>query len=287
MDKKNSNGLKKTKLISILTMGVFALSLFAPAVSAVDNNGSTGAETIPEPTVAAENAANSVQSDLTQLRKDRDDFKNNRELEDSETAKIPKEKIAAKRKAIEAKREALKAKKEEKRKAVLIRLLDIQIKQLKNTRDRVANMPNIKAELKTELNTAIDAAVAALTAKKAEVAAATTGEQLKKIAKEIKDFIKAKRDIVKKIVEAIMASKADKTITAAEGRLAEIKTKIAELKAAGKDVSELERLLSVAETKISAAKAKAGKEELKEAVNDLKEAYRNMKNLLEKADSAD
>lgn len=267
-------------------MGIFALSLFAPIASAVNtgtgsNSGSGVSSEMPVPPPYD---ADSIENSLARLRKDKEDFKSNRDLEEAELAKAAKEKVASKKKAIEAKREELRIKKDEKRKAVLIRLLDIQIKQLGNTKERVAKMTNIKPDLKAQLNTGIDAAVVVLSAKKAEVTAATTAEQMKKLAKDIKDILKSKRDVVKEIVAAILASKADSTITAAEGRLADITAKIAELKASGQDTAALDSLLAVAQSKIAAATTKAGKEDLKGAISDLKEAYKNMKKALEKAE---
>lgn len=275
--------MKKIKLISVFLISILAVSLFAPAVLAVDANKSNSVEfdVASETTAASQNLANSEENSLTQLRKDREEFKNNKIEEETEQEASLKEKTSAKRKAAEARAEEARKIKDEKRKAVLTRLLDIQIKQLENTKERVAKIPNIKADLKTQLNTSIDAAVAALTVKKAEITAAATPEQLKKLAKDIKGLFETKRDIVKQIVDAILASKAEKTIDAAEGRLAEMTAKIAELKAAGQDVAELEALLAVAQSKIAAANTKAGKKDLKGAINDLKEAYNKMKSVLE------
>lgn len=263
--------MKKINLITSLILGAFVISLFAPQVSA---------------TTPAIKTGDDVQDSLIQLRQDKEGFKNSKLQEESEKTLAEKEKNASKRKTIEARQEVAKKTKEEKRKIVLTRLLDIQIKQLGKVKERVAKMSNIKADQTTQLNTSIDAAVTALTAKKAEVAAATTGEQLKKLAKDIKDLFKTKRDIVKQIVDAILASKADKTIKDAEGRLAEITAKIAELKAAGQNTSAVETLLAAAQAKISIAKTKTEKEELKSIISNLKEAYKNMKSVVEKTDAS-
>lgn len=281
--------MKKVKLISTLVVSVFVLSLFAPAVLAVDTGEGNSSEPVATstPAVTAQNIAGSVEDSLVQLRKDKEDFKNNKQLEESEIAKAAKEKVAAKRKLIEAKKEELRINKEEKRKTVLIRLLDIQIKQLKNTKERVAKMPNIKEDLKTSLNTKIDSAIAELNAEKTKVQNATASDDLKKLGKEIKDLFKSKREIVKAIVDAILASVADKNITTAENRLTELTAKIAELKAAGQDTTALDNLLTIAKGKIAAANTKIGKKDLKEAVNDLKEAYKYMKSITEKTDSVE
>lgn len=228
--------------------------------------------------------SNKLQDFLIQLRKDKEDFKTNKLAEEKENANILKEKIASKKKEIQARLEKAKQNKEAKRKAVLVRLIDIQIKQLKNTKDRVAKMTNIKADLKASLNAKVDEAVGELEEEKAILQAITAPEGLKKFAKELKDSLKTKRDIVKRIVNAILASRADKTISAAEGRLAEIKAKVADLKAAGQDTVALDNLLTAAKEKIAAASAKIGKKELKEAINDLKDAYKDIKSIAEKVE---
>jgi len=228
-----------------------------------------------------------VSSLLVQMHKDQKDFNDKKKEEETALAQLAKEKLVSRKKTIEAVRIAAQKTKDEKRKAVLTRLLDIQIKQFMNAKERVAKMPNISADLETQLNASIDTAVADLTAKKAEVAATTTPEQLKALAQEIKDLLKTKRDIVKQTVAAILASKADATISTAEGRLGEIKTKIAALKAAGQDTTALDNLLAAAQAKIVTAKTKAGKEDLKNAISDLKEAYKNMKSIVEKTNGAE
>lgn len=283
MFKKKSNGLKKT--VSVLMIGVFIFSFFMPIVSVLGAKDNSAPE--PSGAVVAINSLLREENLLMQLRKDKEDFKSSKVLEESEAAKAVKEKVASKKKAIETKREELRVKKDAKRKAVLIRLLDIQIKQLENTRERVlkmaSNKPDFKAQ-QAQLNTSIDAAFTALSAKKEEVINATTAEQMKKLAKDIKDLLKTKRDIVRVIVDGILFLKANETIATAEARLAEIKVKIAELKAAGQDTAALDALLAVAQSKIAVASAKIEKKEIKEAVSDLKDAYKDLKKVLEKTD---
>lgn len=270
--------MKKINLIALVAIVSVVSGALSPLAYATENTTATN-ETI------ASNV--NLEDSLVQLRKDKADFNTSKQQEETEQAASLKEKVAAKRQAAQARAEAARKTKDEKRKIVLTRLLDIQIKQLGNVKERVAKMPNIKLEQITQLNTSIDTAVAVLTAKKAEVTAASSPEQLKKLAKDIKDLFKSKRDIVKQIVTAILASRADNTITAAEGRLAEIKAKIAALKTAGQDTTALDSLLTIAEGKIATANTKAGKEDLKGAISDLKEAYKNMKSVVEKTDIAE
>lgn len=317
--------MKKVKLISILAIGVFALFLFAPSALAIlgaadnavvpqrtpspsdrvctqviTNATSPSGECVSFPTpcevpegwiVVSSCSSNAgtiiddIDSRLQQMRKDRDDFKSSKQLEESKILEAAKEKVAAKRKLIEAKREELRIKKEEKRQAVLVNLIDIQIKQLGNTQERVKKMPNITDNLKGELDKAIIAAIGELEAEKVILQAITKPEDLKAFAKELKDSFKAKRSIVKQIVDAILASRANKTIDNAEGRLTEITAKIAALKAAGQDTAALDALLVAAQSKIAAANTKAGKEDLKGAISDLKEAYKSMKSIIEKTET--
>lgn len=273
--------MKKINLIALMAIAGTISGMLSPLVFATESI------TAANDAVVSNINNGSVEDSLVQLRKDKADFLINKQQEETELANALKEKVAAKRQAVQAKAEEVRRLKDEKRKVVLVRLLDIQIKQLGNTKERIGKMPNIKPELVAQLNTKIEAAVSVLAAKKAEVAIATTGEQLKKLAKDIKDLFKSKRGIVKQIVDAILASRADNTIAIAEGRLAEIKNKIAALKSTGQDTSALDSLLAIAEEKILAANTKTGKEDLRGAINDLKEAYKNMKSVLEKAESAE
>lgn len=276
--------MKQIKLISTLIIGVFVLSTFisVASVNAIDAGSSTPST---NSRVNVQKTPISIDGLLVQLRKDKSEFETNKLAEETAQADSVKEKVTAKRKAALAKVEAAKKIKDEKRKVVLTRLIDIQIKQLGNVKERVAKMPNIKADLKTNLNLKIDEALNELEAEKTVLAAITTPEDLKKFAKELKDSFKSKRDIVKQIVDAILSSRADNTITAAEGRLADITAKITVMKTAGQNTSALDALLAAAQSKISSADTKIGKEDLKGAVSDLKEAYKNMKSVVDKIDS--
>jgi hypothetical protein len=266
---------KISSIISIILAALVVLGTMAP-VLAQESNDAVGADAV----ITAN--ATDIQSRLRQMRSNLKDFRDKKTQEAADAAAALNEKIASKRKAIEARVAEAKKIKEEKRKTVLLNLIDIQIKQFTNTKERVAKMPNITADSKTQLNTKIDAAIAELNAEKAKVQAAVTPEELKNLAKEIKDLFKAKHDIVKQIVDAILASRANNAITKAEGRLAEIKTKIAELKASGADVSGTESLLANAEAKISAAESSAGKEDLKKAISELKDAYKALRQAVAK-----
>lgn len=223
-----------------------------------------------------------INNRLQQMRNNLKDFKDKKAEEETALAQSVKEKVASKKKAAEAVRTAAQKIKEEKRKTVLLDLVDIQIKQFMSTKERVAKMPNITGDQKNQLNTKIDSAIAVLDAEKIKIQAATTPEEVKKFAKEIKDLFKEKRDVVRQIVNAILISRTNSAISKAEGRLAEIQTKITELKASGKDVSSLDALLASTEAKLAAAKTATGKENIKDAVDALKEAYKELQKAIAK-----
>ncbi|MBU3965451.1 hypothetical protein KKG29_04580 [Patescibacteria group bacterium] len=226
-----------------------------------------------------------INSRLQQMRLDLKEFKDKKSQEVADRDAALKEKITSKRKTIEARIAAAKKTKEEKRKTVLLNLVDIQIKQFTNTEERVAKMTNIRADLKTQLSTNIDIAIAELNTEKTKIQAATAPEELKNLAKEIRDLLKSRQEIVKQIVKAILASRTDTAVVKAENRLAEIKAKIAELKAAGKDVAETEGLFASAEQKVVSAKEKSGQKMAKETIDFLKSAYHDMKDIVKKVDT--
>lgn len=265
--------MKKTIIITSVLLAVFTLSGFAlSALAAESANNSAVSATGKDSTL------NDIQNRLQQMRANLKDFQDKKIQEAADGTAVLKEKIASKKKAIEARVAEAKKIKEEKQKTVLLNLIDIQIKQFTNAKERAAKMPNITDDLKVQLNTKTDAAISDLNAEKTKVQAAATPEQLKALAKEIKDLFKAKQDIVKRIVNAIMFSRINKSVAAAESRMTEIKNKIAELKASGKDVLSLETLFASAEAKFAAAKAAASKEDLKNAVDGLKEVYKELQN---------
>lgn len=268
------------KIISIILSAFVIFGAITPILAEELENGAGNAD------AGTKANATDIQNRLQQMRVNLKDFKDKKVQEAADGVAVLKEKVALKKKVIEARIAEAKKTKEEKRKMVLVNLVDIQIKQYTNTKERVAKMTNINADLKAQLNTSIDAAVVDLNTEKTKIQAAATPEELKNLAKEIKDLFKAKRDIVKQIVDAILASRTNNSVTKAEGRLAEIKAKIAELKAAGKDASSLETLLSSAEAKLGAAKT-AAKTDVKKAINELKDAYNKMKDAVKGADAVE
>lgn len=143
-------------------------------------------------------------------------------------------------------------------------------------------MPNLTAELKNQLASEVDGTVQKLNELKTRLQNASGQEAVKALAKEVRDFFKSKHEVVKKIVEAIHASRATNAVTKAEERAAAIKAKIQELKSQGKNTSELESELSEAEEKIDEAREAIGRKEFREANEDLKGAYQKFRGVVEK-----
>lgn len=224
-----------------------------------------------------------IKTYLEKMRASLKEFRDKKTSEDTDKTSILKEKLASKKKEIQARIDAAKKSKEEKRKEVLVRLIEVEIKHFNNTADRVAQMPNITSEIKAQLKTAIDNAVQKLNDEKTKVQAATTDDDVKTLAKETKDLFKTHREIVKKIVTGIHASKESSLISKAEERLAAIETKISELKAQGKNVSELETILAAAKTDLASAKEKLSQKSFTEANDLLKSVYEKFKSIAEKA----
>ena len=224
-----------------------------------------------------------VENALNQVRQSRQEFKNAKAQEVSEAAEVGKAKGQAQREAAQQRREAAKQKMEEKRKEVLLRLVDVQIKHLERTKARVQKMPNITEDLKTQLATEIDVTIQKLNDQKAKIQAATEQEAIKTLAKEVRDFFKSYRETVKKIVDAILASRANGAVAKAEERLAAVKAKVQELKAQGKDTTEVETDLDKAEQDIDDAQGAIGRKAFREGNEDLKGAYQEFRNIAQKA----
>ncbi len=224
-----------------------------------------------------------LQNALTQLRQSRQDFKDSKAQEVNAASEEGGAKGQAARQAAQQKRAEAQKRMEEKRKEVLLGLVDIQIKWMNRTKERVQKMPNITNDLKTQLSTEVDASIQKLNDEKAKIQSASGQGAIKSLAKEVRDLFKSKKEIVKKIVDAILTSCANNVIAKAEDRAAAIKAKVEELKSAGKDTSELETDLDSAEKKIDDAQARVGRGAFKEANEDLKGAYQEFRGIADKA----
>lgn len=229
-------------------------------------------------------AKSALRKELQDLKTAREAFKDAKTTEAKERAEEARAKVESAKKTAETKRTEAEKRKEEQRKKVLLRLIEVQVKHFKNVTERVARMPNISDALKTQLKTEIDKAIASLNDLKAKVEAAKTAEELKALAEQVKDNLKTKREIVQKIVDAIVKEQLQNAITKAEERVENAETKIAELKTAGKDVTELEKLLATAKEKLAFAKTSLTKSALKEANEALKEVYKALREIAEESE---
>ena len=224
-----------------------------------------------------------VQDALNKVRQSRQEFKDSKTQETNEAAEAGRAQGQAQRDAAQQRREAAQLKMEDKRKETLTRLVDLQVKHLERTKERVERMPNITDTLKTQLATEIDADIVTLNNKKTEIDAAEGRDAIRALAQEIRDFFKSYRDRVRSIVDAILASRADLAAAKAEARAADIDEKVQELKGEGKDTTELEEELDEAEQDIDDAQEAIGKKAFREANEDLKGAYQKFRSIAEKA----
>lgn len=221
----------------------------------------------------AQTTGGDFQNALIQLRAERQSFK---DAKAEESNQIRRE--VAKQKQEEARQTM-----ETKRKEVLLKLVDIQIKWMERTKERIQRMPNITNELKTQLVSAVDAAIQNLNTEKAKIEAASGRDAIKALAKEVRDLFKSKHELVKSIVDAIHASRANGAVAKAEERAAAMKAKINELKDQGKNTTEVESDIEDAEENIDAAQVAIGRKAFREANEDLKGAYQKFRNIAQKA----
>jgi hypothetical protein len=256
--------MKKTKL-SILSLAIIAV---LAGLASVGIAQTTDAD---------------FENSLNQLRQERQAFRDAKKQEEAEKKQGAKEKEQEKRQQAEQLRAEAEKKRDEKRKTVLLRLIDIQIKHFNKTNDRVQKMPNITDDLKAQLEKEIDDAIKKLEGKKLEVENLAGKEEIKKLAAEVKDLFKTHREIVKNIVEAIHSSRADRAVFIAEDRVDAIKTKVKELKNEGQNTIELDNNLEIAEKEISDAKNNISRKAFKEANEDIKGAYQKFREIAEKA----
>lgn len=262
--------MKKLSLLIFPMLVAFLLFGLSPRIFAVvDNTPATTDE--------------SFQQSLDQVHQSRQEFKEARAREANEAAQIGKAKSQALRDAARQRQDEARMKMEEKRKETLLRLIELQIKHLTRTKERVQRMPNITEELKTQIANDLDAAIQKLVDMKPRVQSAAGREAIRTLAKEIRDLFKAHREIVKKIVDAIHASRLNNALAKAEERLAAIKAKIQELKNEGKETTEVEEELEDTQSSVDDAREAVGRKAFREANDDLKGAYQKFRGIAKKA----
>lgn len=223
------------------------------------------------------------QNALTQLRAERQAFKEAKAEERNQAAEERGATVQARKEAAQQKRAEAQQRMETKRKEVLLKLVDIQVKWMERTKERVQRMPNITDELKTQLAGEVDSAIQNLNAEKAKIEATSGRDAIKALAKEVRDLFKSKHESVKKIVDAIHASRANDAVAKAEERAAAMKAKVNELKGQGKNTAEVESDLEDAEEDVDSAQEAIGRKAFKEANEDLKGAYQKFRNIAQKA----
>ena len=182
----------KTKLVSVAAL----VSLVGTPALSLAQSGSAN---------PSEGIKSAVRKELENLKEARESFKVSRD-EAKERAKEAREKAGEAKGTADAKKLEAEKRRQEHRKEVLLRSIELQIKHFQSVASRVAKMPNISDDLKASLKTEIDKAITGLNDLKTKVQNAKTEDELKAVAKEIKDYLKNKREIVKKIVDAISAS---------------------------------------------------------------------------------
>lgn len=233
--------------------------------------------------VMAQTSDTDFQNALDQLRSARQEFKDAKAQERSEASQVRTEASQARRAAAEARREQASQRMEERRKATLLRLVDVQIKHLNRTDERVQRMPNITDELKAELSTEISGDIATLNDLRTQVEAVEGPEAIKALAEEIRSFFKSYKETVKSIVNAVLASRSNGAVATAEERLAAVKAKVQELKNKGADTDDLEEDIDDAEENIADAQENIGRGAFREANEDLKGAYQVFREIAQKA----
>lgn len=161
----------------------------------------------------------------------------------------------------------------DRRKDALLRILDVHQKHLEKTKDRVDGMPNITDEQKTEAKSAIDEALASVEALKAQVEAAADDEALRAVASAVRDQLKDYHTTVKRVVQAIHASRLTAFIDRALSRASALADELSSLQLVGKDVTALQEQLGQAQDLIAEAQSQSEGGELRTAIQSLKDAY--------------
>lgn len=223
------------------------------------------------------------QNALNQLRDSRQVFKDVKAQEKSDAAEVSRAKVEALRAAAEQRRAEAQKRMEDKRKEILLKLVDIQVKWMARVIARVQKMPNIPDELKNKLIGEVDTAIQNLNAERVKIQSASGRDEIKALAKEVRDLFKSKQEVVKNIVEAIHASGANAAVARAEERVAAMKARVQELKDSGKNTNEVESDLADAGEDLNNAQGAIGRKAFKEANEDLKGVYQKFREIAQKA----
>ncbi len=161
---------------------------------------------------------------------------------------------------------------EEKAKTFLEKTIDVLIKRLESLKNWVANKPMFSESERNSIIEEIDEDINWLKEKKEEIHQALPA-QIKEKAKEIRQYWRNHRVLIKKIIAQIWEIRLTKVIERFETVSLKISAKIEELKAAEKDVSQLEAWYSEFSKKVELAKEKRDKAREKyQAISSLTDA---------------
>lgn len=136
----------------------------------------------------------------------------------------------------------------------LLNMIEARFKHLEALKKRIQVAKKITNQDKEALLSQIDEQVVWLSSKKQEVQNAQTEEELTSLAKEIRDYIKNTRVLMKKIIGGILAGKVAWVVEKSEETSKTISQKIDSLKDKGHNTSSLEVNLAEFNSKIEAAK---------------------------------
>lgn len=134
----------------------------------------------------------------------------------------------------------------QKAKQFILRALDRAIARIQKIIERVGESPVITDDRKAQLKSELQAQIDALGAMKAQIEAAQNGEQLRAALRDARSKFASVREVVKKVVAAILASHLDKVIAKLASASAKLDGQIDELSAAGVNVSRFESQLAEA-----------------------------------------
>ncbi|MCD6528614.1 hypothetical protein J7K44_03215 [bacterium] len=165
-----------------------------------------------------------------------------------------------------------KAAYEEQARAFLERTVEVLIKKLESLKNWVSNKPSLSESAREAIVAEIEEDIEWLKSKKSEIATASPNE-IKKKAREIREYWRKHRIFVKKIIGEIWAARLDWVIERFETVSSKVANKIDELKVAGKDTSHIEAWLADFNQKIEIAKEKRDKAREKyQAISSLADA---------------
>lgn len=259
--------MKRTS--SILTMLIvfcFAFSTsFVFAKDGEDDNSGSGSST--QQNDDDSNDDNGVDANDTDDDSGLDDAKKEWETQQGEI-KTKKDKLTT-----EGKKKSF-----ESAQKVVTKIIENSVEKLNKLKSKV-NKTGLEADKKAELIALIDEQIATINGFKDDVQNATTKEELKAIAKQVKETLSETKDIVKNVISDVLESKIAELIEKLEKISEKLSGKIDELKAKNVDVTELEALLDEANSNLAEASNLLATNKFKEAHASTEKARTNLAKL--------